>query len=132
MQEADELAEDIAIIVNGKIATKGSPARLKAALGGESINLSFDNHGLAEKASQALLEMEGRIQIDRNVLRLYLSDAAQAIPTVVNRLQYANLNPISLTLTQPTLDDVFLQITGQRMPANAQEEPQTTEGIQRK
>ena len=46
---------------------------------------------------------------------IYLDHAAQAIPSVVNRLQQVKLNPISLTLTQPTLDDVFLQVTGQRL-----------------
>ena len=54
------------------------------------------------------------------MVRLYMSQAAQTIPAVVNRLQAASLNPISLTLTQPTLDDVFLQVTGQRI--NAEEE----------
>ncbi|MBE0689727.1 MAG: hypothetical protein IH587_06345 [Anaerolineae bacterium] len=54
------------------------------------------------------------MQVDRNVLRLYLANAAGAVPAVVNRLQQAGLQPLSLTLTQPTLDDVFLQVTGQR------------------
>ena len=122
LEEADELAEDIAIIVNGKIAAEGSPARLKASLGRESINLAFDSHEMAVNASRLLMKLEGRNQIDRDVLRVYLSNAAQAIPSVINRLQQANLNPISLTLTQPTLDDVFLQVTGQRMPVNEQNE----------
>ena len=49
LEEADELADTIAIIVAGKIAVEGSPARLKAAMGEESINLVFENSGLAEK-----------------------------------------------------------------------------------
>ena len=48
------------------------------------------------------------------VLRLYLNRAAEAIPGVVNQLQQVRLDPISLTLTQPTLDDVFLTLTGRR------------------
>jgi long-chain acyl-CoA synthetase len=52
--------------------------------------------------------MAQRVQVDRDMLRIYLDHAAQAIPSVVNRLQQVKLNPISLTLTQPTLDDVFL------------------------
>jgi len=64
-----------------------------------------------------LADMAQRIQTDRDTLRLYMSQAAQAIPAVVSRLQQADLNPISLTLTQPTLDDVFLQVTGQRLQA---------------
>jgi hypothetical protein len=44
-----------------------------------------------------------------------MNRASEMIPAVLNRLQQANLVPISLTLTQPTLDDVFLQVTGQRL-----------------
>jgi ABC-2 type transport system ATP-binding protein len=115
LEEADELADEIAIIAKGKIAVKGSPAQLKAALGAESINLVFESHALAEQAAGQVGDMAGRIQVDRDMLRLYMDHAAQAIPSVVNRLQQARLNPLSLTLTQPTLDDVFLQVTGQRL-----------------
>jgi len=119
LEEADELAETVAIIDQGKLATLGSPARLKATLGGESINLLFDDRQMAEQAQQALNGMGDRLQLDRDVLRLYMEDAAGAIPAVINRLQEAQLSPISLTLTQPTLDDVFLQVTGQRLEAEA-------------
>ncbi len=54
------------------------------------------------------------IQQDGTFLRLYLPDAARSVPEVVNRLADAGLRPVSLTLTQPTLDDVFLRVTGQR------------------
>jgi ABC-2 type transport system ATP-binding protein len=114
LEEADELAEVIAIIDQGKIQTIGSPSRLKADLGNESINVAFDSREIAEKAKLELSSVSDRIQIDRDVVRVYLNQAAQAIPVVVNQLQQSNLNPISLTLTQPTLDDVFLQVTGQR------------------
>ena len=50
-----------------------------------------------------------------DVVRLYVSQAAEAIPTVLNRLRQAETPSISLTLTQPTLDDVFLQVTGRRL-----------------
>ena len=115
LEEADELAERIAIIDDGKIAKEGSPAQLKAAVGKESINLAFDSRAMAEQASSQLSDMAENIQTDRDMVRLYMSQAAQTIPAVVTRLQAANLKPISLTLTQPTLDDVFLQVTGQRL-----------------
>ncbi|HSR34977.1 MAG TPA: ATP-binding cassette domain-containing protein [Anaerolineae bacterium] len=115
LEEADELADTVAIIDRGKIAIEGAPAKLKAALGGESINLLFDNRQVAEKALVELGGMGDRLQLDRDVVRLYMSGAAQAIPAVMNRLQQAAIAPLSLTLTQPTLDDVFLQVTGQRL-----------------
>lgn len=122
LEEADELAERIAIIDKGKIAKRGSPAQLKAGVGKESINLAFDSRELAEKARTELSDMAESIQTDRDMVRLYMSQAAQTIPAVVNRLQAASLNPISLTLTQPTLDDVFLQVTGQRINADEEKE----------
>ncbi len=117
LEEADELADHIAIIVNGKIATEGTPGKLKAALGEESINLVFETPEVAVKGKAALEIMGDRTQLDRDTVRLYLRKAAGSIPTVVSQLQAAGLAPVSLTLTQPTLDDVFLQVTGQRLVA---------------
>lgn len=74
-------------------------------------------------AEKALTELDGfatQTQLDRETVRLYMENAAEAIPSVVNRLRDVNIAPISLTLTQPTLDDVFLQVTGQRLRAEAQ------------
>ena len=114
LEEADELAEVVAIIDQGKIRTLGSPTKLKAEVGSESINVAFDSPEIAEKARIELVEISDQIQIDRDVVRVYLDQAAEAIPRVVNRLQDVSLPPLSLTLTQPTLDDVFLQVTGER------------------
>jgi ABC-2 type transport system ATP-binding protein len=125
LEEADELAEVIAIIDHAKIQTIGSPSKLKADLGSESINVTFDSRETAEKAKIELYSISEQIQIDRDVVRVYLNQAAQAIPIVVNRLQVANLNPMSLTLTQPTLDDVFLHVTGERFQMQEKSQPKT-------
>ncbi len=118
LEEADELADDVAIIVDGKIATQGSPAKLKASMGEESLNLVFESPETADRGRSILERLGDRIQLDRDTVRLYLSQAAGAIPDVINRLQGVGLSPISLTLTQPTLDDVFLQVTGKRLVAS--------------
>ncbi|MGD9048356.1 MAG: ATP-binding cassette domain-containing protein [Anaerolineae bacterium] len=115
MEEADELAERVVILDRGRIAAEGSPARLKASVGSESLNLLFETRELAEKAMVELAAVGYQVQLDRDVVRLYVSQAAEAIPTVLNRLRQAETPSISLTLTQPTLDDVFLQVTGRRL-----------------
>ncbi|MCA9865965.1 MAG: ATP-binding cassette domain-containing protein [Anaerolineales bacterium] len=120
LEEADELADIVAVIDKGRIAIQGSPARLKSELGNESINLAFDGRDMAEKALTELDGFATQTQLDRETVRLYMENAAEAIPSVVNRLRDVNIAPISLTLTQPTLDDVFLQVTGQRLRAEAQ------------
>jgi ABC-2 type transport system ATP-binding protein len=115
MEEAEELAERVVILYGGRIAAEGSPARLKASVGSESLNLLFETRELAEKAMAELTAVGDRVQLDRDVVRLYAGRAAEAIPTVLNRLRQAEIPSISLTLTQPTLDDVFLQVTGRRL-----------------
>lgn len=120
LEEADELADRIAIIDRGQIVAEGKPDELKASLGTESINVTFRDEGNAAKAAQALADIATRTQADRKVLRLYLSNAAAAVPGVVTRLSNASLEIVSLTLTQPTLDDVFLQVTGQRFDVEAE------------
>jgi ABC-2 type transport system ATP-binding protein len=127
LEEADALADTVAIIDRGKIATEGSPAKLKASLGGESLNLVFETRDAAEQARSELSGVGQRIQLDRDVVRLYMERAAEAIPSVINRLQQAGVNPISLTLTQPTLDDVFLKVTGQRLEAAQMPQAGTSE-----
>jgi ABC-2 type transport system ATP-binding protein len=131
LEEADELADTIAIIVDGKIATEGSPAKLKAAMGEESINLVFETPEIAEKGQSTLEGMGDRTQLDRDTVRLYLSKAAGSIPAVINQLQSVGLPPISLTLTQPTLDDVFLQVTGQRLVASEVGKPKSSRSSRR-
>jgi ABC-2 type transport system ATP-binding protein len=120
LEEADELAGRIAIIDGGKLVAEGSPDALKAELGAESINLSFRDTETAETAARELEGEAQRIQLDGTVLRLYLPHAAGAVPGVVTRLEQQGLKLVSLTLTQPTLDDVYLRVTGQRFQEEAQ------------
>lgn len=115
LEEADELADRIAIIDGGSIVAEGTPRDLKAEIGTESINLSFYQAKDTDKAVSILADMVSRTQTDGNVLRLYMRNAAAAVPSVVNRLQGEGLAMSSLTLTQPTLDDVFLSVTGKRL-----------------
>lgn len=123
LEEADELAARIAIINGGKIAVEGTPAELKAQLGTESINVTFNDIETVGQAQAALADMVERVQADRKTLRLYLNHAAAAVPAVVTRLQSVGLGMVSLTLTQPTLDDVFLKVTGTRLE-QSKDDPQ--------
>jgi ABC-2 type transport system ATP-binding protein len=123
LEEADELADRIAIIDRGQIRVDGQPAELKAALGSESINVTFKEAEIVEQAQTLVGEMFDRVQIDRKTLRLYRNNAAEVVPAVVNRLNEQGLVPVALTLTTPTLDDVFLQVTGQRFEDETEAAP---------
>lgn len=112
LEEADELADMISIIDHGKIVKSGSPAALKASLGNESLNLAFGKRETAERANLLLQPIADRTQVDKVTVRVYMDKVAHEIPAIIQQLRNAELDPISLTLTQPTLDDVFLQVTG--------------------
>lgn len=125
LEEADELADVVAIINQGKIVAEGAPAELKAGIGNESINLAFANVHMAEEAKVHLNNISESAQIDQDVLRLYIEKAAEQIPQVLKQLGAAQIEPISLTITQPSLDDVFLQVTGQRLKEDQRSNPQS-------
>ena len=92
-----------------------TPAELKARLGSESINIALPDSDAVERARSHLTEVARKVQVDRLTLRLYLDGAAGAVPAVMARLQQAGLEAVAVTLTQPTLDDVFLAVTGHRI-----------------
>lgn len=117
LEEADALADRVAIISQGRIVAEGEPEALKAAIGSEAIVLEFADVAGAQRAEQNLAPLAQRIQRDAQALRLYLPDAARAVPAVVSALNELELPPQRLTLTRPTLDDVFLQVTGQQLAA---------------
>lgn len=71
LEEADELADRIAIIDGGKIAAEGSPADLKSGIGSKSINLTFTDSEMVNRAASELSGMVDRSQADRQVLHLY-------------------------------------------------------------
>lgn len=122
LEEADELADRIAIIDKGEIVAEGKPNVLKSELGGEAINVTFANNEDVERAKAELSSMADKIQIDRLTVRLYLPNSAASVPKVAQKLQSANIEMITLSLTQPTLDDVFLKVTGQRYDADGEAE----------
>jgi ABC-2 type transport system ATP-binding protein len=99
LEEADELADRVAIIDRGQIRVEGQPAELKAALGSESINVTFKDVESVEQAQAEVAEMFDRVQVDRKTLRLYRNKAAEVVPAVVNRL-----NERSLVPTHPELN----------------------------
>lgn len=117
LEEADALAHRIAIISRGQIVAEGQPDTLKAALGSESIALEFADVAGAERAALRLAPFAQRLQRDNQTLRLYLPDTARAVSAVVGALGEIGLTPERLTLARPTLDDVFLQVTGQLLAA---------------
>lgn len=112
LEEADELADYISIVDKGLIVAEGTAQSLKAEFGEESISISFSSEKESHRAGKALNAFAADIQADKRDLRIYLPEAAASVPRVVEALSAASLSPLSLTLKQPSLDDVFLKVTG--------------------
>ena len=127
LEEADRLANEIAIINDGRIVTQGAPAELKRELGDEVIVLSFAEEHEATRAEEQVLRGEGRVQRDRNELSVYLRDAAKAVPPIISRLKDHDLVPTGLNLATPTLDDVFLKATGVRIAGAGEQDSAANE-----
>ncbi len=112
LEEADRLADRVAIIDHGSLVAEGTPDELKRALGGDVIEIELSDHGGAEAAARAL---EGDVTVDGDRVRLAVADGPARVPEVVGRLQGQGIALEGLSLARPTLDDVFLDLTGRRL-----------------
>jgi ABC-2 type transport system ATP-binding protein len=115
LEEADELADRVGIIANGKLEAEGSPIDLKKAIGKDLIVAEID--GDASVAESALRAIPGVDEVDvhGNELSLASTNGAGVIADVAVALNGCGVPVRSLTLRTPTLDDVFLQVTGSHL-----------------
>jgi ABC-2 type transport system ATP-binding protein len=113
LEEADRLADEIAIIDRGRIVARGTPEELKREVGEEVVELQFASSEDAARACDALAPAAPNRQTANRDLRLYFARAAENVPELVRTLDGAGLRLLGLTIEQPTLDDVFLRVTGQ-------------------
>jgi ABC-2 type transport system ATP-binding protein len=115
MEEADRLCDRLAIIDHGRIIAEGSPASLKAQLGGDVVALTFKDGDTATERATALLK---GLRFVRDVtpseagINVIVEDGGAAVPELLRVLGEAGLGVARLSLTSPTLDDVFLKHTG--------------------
>ncbi|MFC2177484.1 ATP-binding cassette domain-containing protein [Actinomycetota bacterium] len=113
LDEADQLANRIAVIDRGKLIAEGTGDELKARLGGSVIEL----HVAADDRSRALealaaVSSEATFEPGHQSIRLPASDGSQTLLAVVRRLDEAAITAQDIALHKPTLDDVFLTLTG--------------------
>jgi ABC-2 type transport system ATP-binding protein len=117
LEEADRLADDIAIIDAGRIVARGTPAELKRRVGDEVAELELESPEDAERAGEALAAMAPNRQVAGHTLRLYFPRAAENLPELVRVVDAAGIRLHGLGVSRPTLDDVFLRVTGKGLDA---------------
>ena len=113
LEEADRLADRIAVVDNGQIIAEGTPGELKARFGATVIEVGHPDAARTVRAASALAPL-GTVSVDRDATRLQLTvdDGPKAMVHVVRALDDAQLPPTTLALREPSLDDVFLSLTG--------------------
>jgi len=115
LEEADRLADKIAIINKGRIVAQGTPEELKREVGDEVVELQFGSCEDAERAYDAVAPVAPNRQAANRELRLYFGRAAENVPELVRTLDGAGIRLQGLTIEQPSLDDVFLRVTGESL-----------------
>ncbi|MEZ5158151.1 MAG: ATP-binding cassette domain-containing protein [Candidatus Nanopelagicales bacterium] len=122
LEEADELADTIAVVDTGKIIAQGTADELKAQVGGERIEVVVSDRTVVEHAQALLKGVLGHddVDVDKHTRRLTGSSSggAQQLVEVVRVLGEAGIGIDDVALRRPTLDDVFLTLTGHHTEAS--------------
>jgi ABC-2 type transport system ATP-binding protein len=119
LEEADKLADRVGIINKGRIVVEGSPDELKRKIGATAITLSFHSPDDAGRAEAALATIAPNRRLAGCELVTYFSDGGNVVPEIVRTLDASDVRLNGLGISQPSLDDVFLNITGERLDAES-------------
>ncbi|MFD1544621.1 ATP-binding cassette domain-containing protein [Nonomuraea guangzhouensis] len=111
LEEADSMAERVVIIDNGEIIADGTAERLKNDLAGDRITITTATEQEAVTAAQLTDEAE----VQGTTVRLRVANAAAALPEYLRTLEAAGVKVVTAETARPTLDDVFLTLTGRSL-----------------
>ena len=117
LEEADRLCHRLSIMDRGKLIAKGTPSELKETVGGDGVNLTLRDPLSRDKTKQILKTIQGVSGVndsDGGVVA-YTKNAGQIIAELVTALDRNGIRPSFLSVSTPTLDDVFLRETGRRI-----------------
>ncbi len=119
LDEADQLAERLAIVDRGQLITEGTPDQLKSELLGDSVVAELAPDADTEKAARVVAEVRGTrdVSVEGRSVRARVDDGAAAVPSVLAALDGVGLPVTALTVARPSLDDVYLKHTGRSFTA---------------
>jgi ABC-2 type transport system ATP-binding protein len=123
LEEADRLAHRIAVVDGGKVIAEGTPAELKARLGSTVIEIGLGQEADAVRAQSVLAGLgAGSPEREGSIIRLSSADGPRLLMDVLRSLDADGLGPTSLAVREPSLDDVFLALTGRHAEPAAEPE----------
>ncbi len=112
LEEADQLADEIAVIDHGKVIARGTSDALKSQVGGERLEITVENADIA-KTTEIINRISGSApHIDVRTISAPVLTGSIALMEALRALDEAKIHPLDIALKRPSLDDVFLSLTG--------------------
>jgi ABC-2 type transport system ATP-binding protein len=115
LEEADQLADRIFVIDHGQIITQGTSNELKDQVGGDILEIHVANHPDATRASELIWNLgsgEARADAETGIITVPVTGGATVLADVIRTLDQANIRLVDIMLRRPSLDDVFMKLTG--------------------
>ncbi|MEX2394841.1 MAG: ATP-binding cassette domain-containing protein [Actinomycetota bacterium] len=123
LEEADRLCERLAVVDHGRVIAEGTPAQLKRRLGATVLEVTYSDEKKAIAAAKALETItKKKPSRDGTSVGVPVTDGSRFVASVLTSLGKRRLAPASLALREPSLDDVFLSLTGHRAEYEEQEQ----------
>jgi ABC-type multidrug transport system ATPase subunit len=120
LEEADRLAQRIAVVDHGRVIAEGTPAQLKADLGATFLDIGLPDPTTAATAAGVLAQVGTKPPaVDGSTIELAVDDGPGAAMEALRILDAHTLSPTTFALREPSLDDVFLALTGKRTATEA-------------
>ncbi|WP_426572249.1 ATP-binding cassette domain-containing protein [Aquihabitans sp. McL0605] len=124
LEEADVLADRIAVIDRGQVIADGTASELKSQMGATVLEMSFATHADATAALATVTSVVHGAEVEGPMVHAPVEDGARTAMEVLRALDAAGLEVGGLTVREPSLDDVFLSLTGRRAEEVATDDPE--------